>query len=41
MNDECENCNQKLKPKKDDCGVYYSYGTIKYPSIQLKTNDIL
>jgi len=31
---ECEQCKTELKPKKGDCCVYCSYGTVKCPSIQ-------
>ena len=31
---ECENCKAILKPKKGDCCVYCSYGTVKCPPIQ-------
>ena len=31
---KCENCKTTLKPKKGDCCVYCSYGTVKCPSIQ-------
>ncbi len=31
---ECNNCGQILKPKKGDCCVYCSYGTVKCPPVQ-------
>jgi hypothetical protein len=31
---ECENCKIVLKPKKGDCCVYCSYGTVPCPPIQ-------
>ena len=31
---ECENCKTILKPKKGDCCVYCSYGTVPCPPIQ-------
>ena len=31
---ECSNCGEILKPKKGDCCVFCSYGTIKCPPIQ-------
>ena len=31
---ECENCKSLIKPKKGDCCVYCSYGTVKCPPIQ-------
>lgn len=31
---ECENCKNVIKPKKGDCCVYCSYGTVKCPSKQ-------
>ena len=31
---ECENCKSILKPKKGDCCVYCSYGSMSCPSIQ-------
>ena len=30
----CKNCDELLKPKKGDCCVFCSYGTIPCPSIQ-------
>jgi len=33
---ECENCHKVLKPKKGDCCVYCSYGTVSCPSVQTK-----
>lgn len=32
---ECENCRTVLKPKKGDCCVYCSYGSVSCPPIQL------
>ncbi len=31
---ECENCKTLLKPKKGDCCVFCSFGTVKCPPIQ-------
>ena len=31
---KCSNCGQILKPKKGDCCVYCSYGSIECPHIQ-------
>lgn len=31
---ECGNCGTLLKPKKGDCCVYCSYGTVTCPPIQ-------
>lgn len=31
---ECEKCKIVLKPKKGDCCVYCSYGTVPCPPIQ-------
>ena len=31
---ECENCKEILKPKKGDCCVFCSYGTVKCPPKQ-------
>jgi hypothetical protein len=31
---ECSNCKKVLKPKKGDCCVYCSFGTVKCPPIQ-------
>ncbi len=31
---ECTNCKKILKPKKGDCCVYCSYGTVACPPIQ-------
>ncbi|MDD4971030.1 MAG: GDCCVxC domain-containing (seleno)protein [Paludibacter sp.] len=36
---ECEHCHVVLKPKKGDCCVFCSYGTVKCPSIQEKENN--
>lgn len=33
---ECEQCHQRLQPKKGDCCVFCSYGTLPCPSMQLK-----
>ena len=34
----CEKCSQRLQPKKGDCCVFCSYGTIVCPSIQQNKN---
>lgn len=31
---ECENCRNVLKPKKGDCCVYCSYGSVVCPPMQ-------
>jgi DNA-directed RNA polymerase subunit RPC12/RpoP len=31
---ECENCGEILKPKKGDCCVFCSYGTVPCPPMQ-------
>ena len=31
---DCENCKAIIKPKKGDCCVYCSYGTVQCPPIQ-------
>jgi hypothetical protein len=31
---ECEYCKTLLKPKRGDCCVFCSYGTVKCPPIQ-------
>ena len=31
---DCQNCGEVLKPLKDDCCVYCSYGTFACPPIQ-------
>jgi len=31
---ECAQCKTVLKPKKGDCCVYCSYGTVKCPPVQ-------
>jgi hypothetical protein len=31
---ECENCKELLKPKKGDCCVFCSYGSIPCPPVQ-------
>jgi hypothetical protein len=35
---ECENCKAVLKPKKGDCCVYCSYGSVACPQIQQDQN---
>jgi len=35
---DCENCNTVLKPKRGDCCVFCSYGSVKCPSIQKDEN---
>ena len=32
---ECPNCSKILKPKKGDCCVFCSYGSVKCPPIQV------
>ncbi|HEY0580379.1 MAG TPA: GDCCVxC domain-containing (seleno)protein [Candidatus Nitrosocosmicus sp.] len=32
---QCTSCNTLLKPKKGDCCVFCSYGSIKCPPVQL------
>ena len=32
---ECANCKTLLRPKRGDCCVFCSYGTVKCPSMQL------
>jgi RNA polymerase subunit RPABC4/transcription elongation factor Spt4 len=36
---ECKNCKYLLKPKKGDCCVYCSYGSIPCPPIQQGTDS--
>ena len=36
---ECTHCHTILKPKKGDCCVFCSYGTMKCPSVQEKENN--
>ncbi len=31
---ECERCKTLLKPRKGDCCVYCSYGTVECPPVQ-------
>jgi hypothetical protein len=31
---ECTQCNEKMKPKKGDCCVFCSYGSVPCPPIQ-------
>lgn len=31
---ECESCKAELRPKKGDCCVFCSYGTIPCPPVQ-------
>lgn len=36
---ECVNCRTVLRPKKGDCCVFCSYGTVPCPPIQLHGRD--
>jgi hypothetical protein len=36
---ECKGCGVLLKPKKGDCCVYCSYGTVACPPIQEGTDS--
>jgi len=36
---ECTNCHAMLKPKKGDCCVFCSYGTVKCPPKQCGANE--
>jgi len=36
---ECENCNTILKPRKNDCCVYCSYGSVACPPVQQKESN--
>jgi len=36
---ECENCKAILKPKKGDCCVFCSYGTVPCPPIQKQSGE--
>jgi hypothetical protein len=36
---ECEECNARLKPKKGDCCVFCSYGSVPCATIQKKKRD--
>jgi len=36
---ECKNCAVLLKPKKGDCCVFCSYGTVPCPQIQQDDNS--
>jgi len=36
---ECKGCGVLLKPKKGDCCVYCSYGTVPCPPIQRGTSS--
>lgn len=35
---ECTNCKVRLKAKEGDCCVFCSYGSVKCPSIQMKSS---
>lgn len=35
---ECESCHTTLKPKKGDCCVYCSFGSVSCPPIQQDKN---
>ncbi len=37
---ECHHCHQLLKPKKGDCCVFCSYGTVPCPPIQLEKRGL-
>ncbi|HEX2753350.1 MAG TPA: GDCCVxC domain-containing (seleno)protein [Alphaproteobacteria bacterium] len=32
---DCKGCKEVLKPKKSDCCVFCSYGTVPCPSVQM------
>ncbi|HTR98300.1 MAG TPA: GDCCVxC domain-containing (seleno)protein [Bacteroidota bacterium] len=34
---ECEACHTMLRPKKGDCCVFCSYGTVRCPPVQRET----
>jgi hypothetical protein len=36
---ECTGCRALLRPKKDDCCVFCSYGTVRCPPEQLRIPD--
>ncbi len=36
---ECEKCHTILKPKKGDCCVFCSYGTVSCPPIQKEKQE--
>jgi rubredoxin len=36
---ECKNCKHLFKPKKGDCCVYCSYGSVPCPPIQQGTSS--
>jgi len=36
---ECKNCHTLLKPKKGDCCVFCSYGSVSCPMIQDETQN--
>lgn len=37
---ECEQCHEVLKPQIGDCCVFFSYGSVACPSIQVgKSSD--
>lgn len=33
---ECKGCHALLRPKKGDCCVFCSYGTVKCPPVQVE-----
>ncbi|MPZ57359.1 MAG: hypothetical protein GEU91_12830 [Rhizobiales bacterium] len=33
---ECKGCGKKLKPKRGDCCVYCSYGSVACPPVQTR-----
>ena len=35
---ECAGCHTVLRPKSGDCCVFCSYGSVKCPSMQLKSD---
>ena len=37
---ECSNCHALLKPKKGDCCVFCSYGSVPCPPIQLEKSGV-
>ena len=38
---DCEGCGAPLKPKRDDCCVFCSYGSVPCPPVQASGADYL
>ncbi len=37
---ECASCHELLKPKREDCCVFCSYGSVKCPPVQARALEV-